>query len=266
MSCTTNVRENKPEVSNQTTVEQPAETPVNIVQKAIPFSGEFYQITNLGSINVEFTEGNYAITAEGPQNLVEMIQANVDSYVLTLSLTNEEKIDITMFERNNTHLTVHVSCPDLRLVATCSSGSFKSVGPIHSSSLHVGILGKGDIMMDSVITDGSFKYEGNGDGNAEFRYLKCTEANIFAAGQGATVANVDVNGKLFVENDSQGEVSVSGNASNTEILSIGSGFINADLTTDNMQANALMGKITLKGKYKHETIHEAKEAKITRIR
>lgn len=237
---------------------------VELVRKPLSFSGTFYQITNIGSPNIVFTEGDCSVEVEGPSNSVNAVRIDVDSNVLTIYVNNEENFGTNIFSDDTSDITLYISCPSLQILATCGTGNFKSIGTIHNSDMHVGCLGTGAIDLDSVITTGTFKYESSGDGNAIFNHIHAgQDCNLLLSGSGNVMANVDVAENLLVENDHSGNVSINGKSHNADISILGESNCNADLVADNLDLTALHGNITLKGKYGKKNINQSKNAKVT---
>lgn len=234
------------------------------VRKPLSFSGTFYQITNVGSPNIIFTEGDYSIEAEAPENLFNAINVNVDSNVLTVSVDNEDRLGIDTFGNSRSPITLYISCPSLQLLAICGTGSFQSIGTIHNDNMHVGCLGTGSIDLDTVMTAGSFKYESSDDGNAIFRHIQSAqECNLLVSGTGSTTADVDVADRLLVQNDYTGNVSVSGKAKVAEVTLLEESNCVVAFDADRLNLTALRGNVVLKGKYKQKDVHQGKNAKIS---
>ena len=234
-----------------------------MVRKPISFSGTFYQITCLGRPDIVFTEGDYSIEAEAPENVFNAIKVNVDSNVLTINIENEELLGLEQFH-DGSPVTLYVSCPSLQALAMCGSGNFRSVGTIHNEEMHVGNLGTGAIELDTVVTTGKFKYECSDDGNAVFRHVRVAQdCKLLLSGSGNTTADVDVAGQLIVQNDYKGNVSVSGKAKTADVTLLEDCNCVAAFDADQLTLSAIRGNVVLKGKYAHKDIHQGKNAKIS---
>jgi len=237
---------------------------VERVRKPLSFSGTFYQITNIGSPNIIFTEGDYSIEAEGPSNILNSVNINVDSHVLTVYIKNEESLSMNQYANVTSPVTLYVSCPSLQILANCGTGNFTSVGSIHTPDLQVGCLGTGAIDMDTVITTGTFRYESSDDGDATFHYIQAQQdCNLLISGKGNTTAHVDIAENLLVENDNRGNIVLSGRTHKADINILGESNCVADFDADQLDLTALRGNVVLKGKYKQKNIHQGKNAKIT---
>lgn len=233
------------------------------VRKPITFSGTFYQITNLGSLDIIFTEGDYNIEAEGPEKMLNYLHIDIDSNVLTVSIDNEESFGINQFTNGSSPITLYISCPNLQIVAVCSTGSFKSVSPIHTPDMQVGILDVGSIELDTVITTGSFRYESSGSGDATFHHIRTQhDCNIMPSGKGNLTADVDVANSLLIQNENTGDILVSGKAHKAEVVILEESNCVAQFDADQLNLTALRGNVTLKGKYGRKEIHQGKNAKL----
>ena len=261
VSCNQSGQQNTPAKND---ANQSENREVEKVRRPISFSGTFYQITNIGSPDIVFTEGDYSIEAEGPSSMVNAVNIDVDCNVLTVSMNNEERIGTNQFANGPSSVTLYISCPSLQILATCGTGGFRSVGTIHNSDMHVGCLGTGTIELDTVVTTGTFKYESSGDGDALFHHIRADQdCNLLVSGRGNTTADVDIAERLLVENDNSGTVSVSGKAHKAEINILETSDCNADLNADQLDLTALRGNITLKGKYAKKNINQSKKAQVT---
>ena len=89
VSCNQSGQQNTPAKND---ANQSENREVEKVRRPISFSGTFYQITNIGSPDIVFTEGDYSIEAEGPSSMVNAVNIDVDCNVLTVSMNNEERI------------------------------------------------------------------------------------------------------------------------------------------------------------------------------
>ena len=233
------------------------------IRKPLSFSGTFYQITVIGSPDIIFTEGDYSIEAEGPSNIVNFVNINVDSHVLTVNMKNEDTIGTNQFAHGPSPITLYISCPSLQLLAVCGTGSFKSVGAIHTPDMQVGVLGTGNIELDSVITAGTFRYDSSGDGNALFHHIQAQQdCNLLLSGKGNLNADVDIAGNLLIENDNCGNVVVSGKAHTADLSILEESNCTAEFDADQLELTALYGNVTLKGKYRQKDIHQGRNAKI----
>ena len=245
------------EIQDTTTVK------TNIVRKIVNYAGPFYQITNIGSPDIIFQEGDYSIEVEGPENQIDAFNIDIDSYVLTVGLYKEENIDLHQFNRKSPHLKVYVSCPNLKAIATCSTGGFKSVGTIHTDKLIVGCIGSGTIEMDTVITTGFFRYESTGDGDATFHHIQSKGTSmLLLSGNGETKSYFDETTKLTVDANGAGLTTIEGKAQEAELTVLGNCLLKANLDASNLVVSAYKGKVELQGKFGNKKIHQDKNAQI----
>jgi len=260
-SCTPSTKKNKR--TPTTDVPQLSIMTDSIVKRHITFSGTFYQIVNIGSIDIIYTEGDYNIEAEGPQRLIDAINISVDSHVLTVNMNSELVMGIDQFKQKGSGLILHVSCPELRSFATCSTGGFRSVGLSHIKDIHCGCLGLGSIELDSLLITGNFRYESSGDGNATFKYVKVAgESTMLIGGKGNVDAHFETGNQLTIDNSGTGIVNIHGQAKHTDLTTLTEGLTNLNIITDYLKVSAFKGTVTLKGQFAKKQIHQSKEAKI----
>ena len=81
----------------------------NIIQRNLPVHNDFFGITNIGSINIEFTEGPCSATVEGDSLLVSSLRYDVDGGLLTLSIPSEENSDKSLRNQSAHHSKDFVS-------------------------------------------------------------------------------------------------------------------------------------------------------------
>lgn len=236
-----------------------------LATKNIPISGEFYQITNIGSSDIVYTDGPCSITAEGPADLLDMVKATVDSGTLTVNLGDDENIDIHQFTGRNSNVTLHISCPELKILALCGSGNFLAEEDIHTSDIHIGTLSTGSIVIHNLFCSGSFKYESSNKGTATFEHIQAgDESKFLLGGEGATVADIDITAPLYVDLDNQAPLELSGNASEMEIMGFGHSLGNFSINADKLTVSALgHTQINLTGNYKSKEITKKEKGNVT---
>lgn len=246
--------------------EQKTEDAVSVVRKAIPFTGDFSQITNMGSPNIVFTEGECSIVAEGPEVLVNHVRVSVDSGSLIVTLNSENNQDMNLFGMTADKLTLYISAPELRIVSTCSSGSFTAKGKVETEDFIVGTLGAGSIEFDTLVCSKSFRYEGKSVADAIFRHIDVTgQAELLGDGSGDIEADMNVNGQLLLNLNGTGTTNVSGTADGTEILSFNKSVCNVNMKVDGLLSVSSYdnSSVTFSGTYKTKQIHRNSESTVT---
>ncbi len=236
------------------------------IRKAIPFVGEFSQITNMGSPNIVFTEGECSIVAEGPEILVNHVKVSVDSGSLIVTLNTENNHDVNMFERSAAGLTLYISAPQLRIVSTCSTGNFTAHGKLKVEDFIVGTLAQGNIEIDTLECSNSFRYEGKSEANARFGYITVDgTAEVISDGTGNFDADMNVNGKLMLNMNGVGNTSVSGKASEVEVLAFNQSTANLTMNlSGNLSVSAYdQSNVTFSGTYKSKQVHKNSSSNVT---
>ncbi len=151
----------------------------NIQTRPLPCNDEFIQITNIGSVNIVYTQGDYKIEATGDSALIEMVTLTFDSGVLTVGMNGEQLSEIPTPTLNS--VTLNISSPELKYLSICSNGGFRSTGTIETPNFIAGNLGSGEMILDSIICE-QFKYENNHGGSTTINYVDCNNAIYSAFG------------------------------------------------------------------------------------
>ncbi len=226
----------------------------------IKVAGNFYQITNIGSIDIVFSEGDYNIDVECDSSLLPYVSATFDSGILTVCMKQEEKADID-WDIAQSDVALYVSCPNIRYIAICGSGSFKSIGKIHSTDMQIGNFGSGDIELDSVECE-TFEYELHTDSKISFNNIHCNKAKLMSHGTGHITSDIDANTVYAIIGDA-GDMECSFRADNIDIasLSTGNGIFNVESKNLNVSAHG-SGKIVLNGHADQPNIRSGKNALI----
>lgn len=218
---------NKPSVPTS----QPKEAQsVEMATRHLPFSGDFSQITNMGSINIEYTTGPCDIVIKGPKNLTQLVSAEIDCGILLLSLSSERNQDIHQYQTSRTDLTAYISSPSLSMLAICGSGGFTSHNLISTDDMHIGALSNGPIIIDSLMCK-SLRYEINGTSRDSIGHLRCDEAIIVSSASGRiTLPDVNVSGELALDDNSGSQIVCKGKTTSLVINNQGRGLISFEGT------------------------------------
>jgi hypothetical protein len=194
----------------------------------IPVTAEFFSITNLGSINIDFKEGPYSIVAEGDSMLIRQIETEFDSGVLTVNMPSERNDGVNRFNSQAT-TTLHIQCPELRIMAICGSGNFTSNSKINSSNLEIGGMGLGEIHFDSISCE-EFKYQSNVETIAEFKSVNCKNASVFVYGTSNSTFDIKASGISLI--DVGGNAVLNATVASKVIEMATSGLANATVDVD----------------------------------
>ena len=209
-------------VSADSTVSKP-----EIVRMDIPFTGTFSQITNVGSVDVEYTTGECRVEAEGPKELLKLVKVSVDSGSLTITYNYDNNPDINVFKRTGSPVKVYVSAPSLRIVSTCSTGNFYAKGRLEADEFMAGTLSAGNIVVDTLVCHGPFRYECKNEGSGTFHCLTTEDRTEFVnEGTGAIlVDSISSATSILVNHNGTGRTSLNGVGDDLEIW----GFDKADV-------------------------------------
>ncbi|MCD8235355.1 MAG: DUF2807 domain-containing protein [Prevotellaceae bacterium] len=227
------------------------------VMTHVKVAGDFYQITNIGSVDVVFSEGDYKIDVECDSSLLPYVSTTFDSGTLTVFMRREEKGEVEWAGKSNA--TLYVSCPLIKYIAVCGGGSFKSVGTIHSTDMQIGNLGTGNIELDSVVCE-TFEHEHRTDANAVFKHVTCERAKLLSYGSGTIQSDIDA-GSIYAVIGGEGDMECNFRSDDVEISSFSSG--DAAFNLDCKQLNVShqgTGKIVLNGHSEQKLLKAGRKA------
>lgn len=215
------------------------------IKQNIAITDSFYQITNISSAMIDFNIGPLCVIAEGDSSTLSHLSYEFDGGILTIS---------TPIDRNNDYKTypilsdavVHVSCPNLKAVAICSGGGFRSKGLLKTESIQFGGLVGGSIDVDSIECD-MFRYDGSGSTTSNFKYVKCNDCTVCSTGSSSI--SLCVNSKNASYFDISGSTTIKSTISSPIIKSIieTQGSVSYDIETETLSLRALKGTINLCG-------------------
>lgn len=252
------------EKTEKNTVTASASAVMQTVRRQLPYVGAFNQITNVSDFDIVFTEGDYNVELEAPEALADALHMTLDSGVLTLSQLEEGKSSTYRKGASGTMGTIYVSCPELRMLAVCGSGSFRSEGTIHTPQMHVGTLSLGAIEMDSVVCEGTFIYETSNDGDAIFRHIQAgSDVTFFTSDNGTTTAHVNTPGTMVINSGNKAVASFKGRAAKVEAITLGQATLNIDVDTEMLELTAVdKSTITIGQGVKQRDINKSSTATV----
>lgn len=207
--------------------DQPSTKKTNIIKKPLYITSDFNQITSLGGIDILYTQGDYNIEAEGDSSIINCIEASTDSGILTINLKSDRNKDINTYDGKQ-DITVHISSPDLKCVALCSSGNFKSKGMWNISNIELGVIGTGGFDIDSIKCD-NLKYEATGEGNTKINNITSSE-KITISCMGPSDVTANINANIIDVATQSGKISLTGKANKKEFAATNANLI-IDKTT-----------------------------------
>lgn len=237
----------KQNVGNVAGTESKETDSTQIVRRRQNCEAPFFQITHIGTFDVFFTEGDYSLEYEGDSTLFPSMVAEFDSGTLTLSRRGENNTDVHAFS-SRSNLKVYVSCPELRLLATCNSGSFRGFGAIHTTDVQVGVMGSGSVTLDSLECQ-SLLLQNNDAGNISITNCRTCSLNVMAKGSGGIQGAYDVEGKANLTFSGSGSNDLFCKAEEVDFLSTGSGTTGLNVDCGKLSIQTVgSGTINLEGK------------------
>ena len=204
--------------TQQGQTEQPAtektETKQNIIRKHINIPQDFDYITNLGCIDVIYTQGNYSIEVEGDSTTLNYLDVSFDNNLLTISLQTDKNTVMNRYGNTN-NVKMRVSCPDLKCVSICGNGGFESQATWRTEDLQVGAMGTGTLKLASIECT-TFSLQSTQPSTIKLNYLKAEDATLFSSSSAHIEMNVDVN-NLIVLNEGTQTIKLTGKSGQTLI-------------------------------------------------
>lgn len=182
-----------------------------IVRRQLGTLKDFTHLTNLGSVNIIYTQGDYNMEVEGDSVLLQYLTTSFDSNLLTVSMRTDGNRDINLYG-NASNVTMYLSCPNLKCVSICGNGGFESIGKWSGDDIEVGILSTGTMRLDSIECN-TFSMQSTSVSNISITNLKVNEATIMTRANATIDMDVDAE-ELTVLNDGKPTMTLTGRAVN----------------------------------------------------
>ena len=212
-ACRRTGTENEAKTNNQST--EKTETRVqNIIKKRLSTHFDFSHITNLGSVDIIFTQGDYAIEVEGDSATLNYLITDFDSNVLTVSLQTDNNTDINKYGNKN-NIKMYISAPTLKCVSVCGNGSFESRGTWRADNIQLGVLSSGNMKIEDVECT-TFDLQSSDVGDISISNLHADDATLYALSSANIDVNMDVK-NLIVINEGKQKMKLTGKAQNAKI-------------------------------------------------
>lgn len=182
-----------------------------IVRRQLGTLKDFTHLTNLGSVNIIYTQGDYNMEVEGDSVLLQYLTTSFDSNLLTVSMRTDGNRDINLYG-NASNVTMYLSCPNLKCVSICGNGGFESIGKWSGDDIEVGILSTGTMRLDSIECN-TFSMQSTSVSNISITNLKANEATVMTRANATIDMDVDAE-ELTVLNDGKPTMTLTGRAVN----------------------------------------------------
>lgn len=176
----------------------------NMKRKAVPVMHDFYSITSIGSIDIVYTQGEKtSIDVEGDPGLLDLVKAEVDCGVLTISLETQANPNLSHYD-GRYGVTAYITCPDLYIVALCRSGRFRSEGAWKTDkNVNFAAYSTGSFDVKELECK-SFRMESSGEDKSRFGMIAA--AFVYFYFRGAAEYKVGVNTPSFMADLAVGTV------------------------------------------------------------
>ena len=189
---------------------QLVKNPKNIIRKHISIPSEFNYLTNLGCVDIIYTQGNYDIEVEGDSALMNYLETNFDSNLLTVSIKSDGNSDLNLYG-NTSNVKMYISSPNLRCVSVCGNGNFESRGTWRSEDIQLGMIGTGSMKLTNVECN-TFSLQSTDGESFSIANLKADDAAIFSTSTAHIEAALNVN-NLTILNEGKQIMKLTGTAS-----------------------------------------------------
>ena len=195
-------------------VEKTEQRKQNIIKKRISIPFDFSYITNLGSVDIIYTQGNYGIEVEGDSTTLNYLTTEFDSNILTVNLQTDNNTDINLYGSTN-NIKMYVSAPELKCVSVCGNGGFESQATWRAENIQLGVLSTGSMKIGRVECT-TFDLQSTGIGNIDITDLQAEDASLYSRSTATINVNMDVK-NLIVINDGKQTLKLTGKAQNVRI-------------------------------------------------
>ena len=200
------------------------ERKANVVRRQLGPVKEFSYLTNLGSVNIIYTQGDYNMEVEGDSAMLQYLVTSFDSNLLTISMRSDGNSDINLYG-NTSNVTMYLSCPDLKCVSICGNGGFESIGTWSGDDIEVGVLSTGTMSLGTIECN-TFKMQSTSVSLISIANLKAQEATMLTRTNATIDMKVDVE-DLTIINDGNPKITLTGKATNLLIKNPkDEGFVN----------------------------------------
>lgn len=186
----------------------------NVIRKRISIPFDFSYITNLGSVDIIYTQGSYNIEVEGDSATLNYLNAEFDSNVLTVNLQTDNNTDINLYGNAN-NIKMYVSAPELKCVSICGNGNFESQATWRGENIQLGVLSTGNMKIGKVECT-TFDLQSTDIGNIDITDLQAEDATLYSRSSATINANVNVK-NLVVINDGTQKMKLTGKAQSVRI-------------------------------------------------
>lgn len=238
----------------------------NYIEKEFPNIGKFDAISNIGSVDVDFTQSagdETSVKVWGSDNLIEFVELKNINGTLTISLKYPRNTAV----HGERRLKVIATSPKLKKVDITGSGDIRLRHGIITENFTISVTGSGDVEIDDLKCKNA-TFSVNGSGDIEIRSLDAGNVNFSIKGSGDVecgqvrcknilTASVVGSGDIEINNieaatvkattTGSGDIELRGKTQNAEYTANGSGKISAhSLQSENVKAiSAASGGISV---------------------
>lgn len=199
------------EAAEQAEASQGKRKSENIVRQKLGTLKEFTHLTNIGSVNIVYTQGEYSMEVEGDSAMLQYLTTSFDSNLLTVSMRTDGNRDFNLYG-STSNVTMYLSCPDLRCISICGNGGFESRGKWSGDEIEVGVLSTGTLRLDTIECN-TFSLQSTSVSLINLSHLKANDATVLTRTNATIDMNVDAE-DLTILNDGKPKITLTGKATN----------------------------------------------------
>lgn len=199
------------------------------VEKTIPVTGSFDEISSIGSMDVIYTQSSkHSVKIIGTAEDVEKVKVKVKNGKLSFEpeLTTRKIDGVTINTTNfRNDVKIKVTSPKLCSVNIIGSGDFTANGTVKTDKLNLDIAGSGDINIKKVAAD---KLTANVAGSGEIdieNVSECGNITFSVAGSGEIEAYLNNCKNMRCSVAGSGEIKLKGKVTNYYSSVAGTGEI-----------------------------------------
>jgi|GEM_PF-2452377 len=227
----------------------------------IPCIEPFIQITSIGNVDIEYSQGEYNIQATGSPEVIPLLETSFDSGILTIGMKNETVVELSTI-KNKQNIRLLITSPELKYLALCGNGNFESNGIIETELFQVGNFASGIITIDSLKCN-IFKFENNDIGKAIFKNVECKTTNISTFGTSKTDITIKAQKDISVYTGGESTIAMNAKTNRLEILANNNSKGEFDIKCANLEVFAKnQSSLSLKGATKNKKINKDYGCKI----
>ena len=213
VACSSSGNKTAGDSSQQATNTEKKNVP-NIKRKRIAVVRDFEHITNIGTVDIVFTHGDYGIEVEGDSALLDMVRTEFDSNLLTVSIGADANPDYGKYNTASS-TKLYISAPLLKCLTICNAGGFTCIDDWKCDDIQIGMFGSGIVKLGNVECK-KFLVDSSGNGSVSVGHLKADVATLASRMEGSFTFDCDVE-DFVITNGGKQKIKLTGKIAHKEI-------------------------------------------------